>query len=539
MLCLIVTTTLQAETAENSSPRTVPARPETTDNPPRPTAAITGPDTTADPSQPTATIVGPETAAVGKELTFTARASGEMVEYRWTFGEDEAFSSFVPGRTASHTYSEGGSYLVTCLVRDRKGRMACATKTVTITGGFPDISGLDWASRDQLALVVLIDNDHKNTPWGNIAEWAAKRRIMKKVKRHYGKIYWLVGKRATRQRFFESIRHAARNEKIVDVLLFAHGMSELVAFHGGHVCDGEIYYELFSRGGEAVRMVYQMNCFGASLNDDWLQAGANGVTGPVGYNIFPTIHMPEYLKRWCRGEDMCTAAHKAYRKAKPYGKKWYYKLMIRMFGKRKVRSSSIRESRYQFNGEPVTIFSLVKEPLAKIRPEKKAYPKSEAPIFRIATGSNRYYRVELTPHFYEFSEPRTHSAGVWRSELLPSTRGQALYLVPPAEWARLFDKWTAAKQKKVFYRVSTFRNREEKDRRMSTYSGNVAFAPSIRLKGGKTREKPSGTSSTGVPPGTTAGPPESAGGNAVAGESSGPRRGITESLDRETRKLGR
>jgi PKD repeat protein len=67
-------------------------------------------------------------APAGSASKFNARRShdpdGRIVRYRWSFG--------ATGRTASHTWSASGTYRVTLTVKDNRGAIAKATKTVVV-----------------------------------------------------------------------------------------------------------------------------------------------------------------------------------------------------------------------------------------------------------------------------------------------------------------------------------------------------------------------------------------------------------------------
>ena len=77
----------------------------------------------------------PPRPGTGELITFDASAStspnGEIVEYRWSFGDGES----AIGKTVQHRYWYGDSYPVTLTVVDEVGAMATVTKTVTVQGG--------------------------------------------------------------------------------------------------------------------------------------------------------------------------------------------------------------------------------------------------------------------------------------------------------------------------------------------------------------------------------------------------------------------
>ncbi|MCU4751583.1 PKD domain-containing protein [Halobacteria archaeon AArc-curdl1] len=89
-------------------------------------------------ADPTASfIVEPETADVGETVGFDASASsGDIVEYRWDFG-DGATDSTIESPETSHTYSESGTYTVELTVVDSERRLDTTTGTVTVEDSTP------------------------------------------------------------------------------------------------------------------------------------------------------------------------------------------------------------------------------------------------------------------------------------------------------------------------------------------------------------------------------------------------------------------
>jgi YVTN family beta-propeller protein len=78
------------------------------------------PPIVVEPIQPAPTVAG--TAA-----TWTARASGTGLAYRWDFGDGSAPTAFTASPTASHAYAAAGVYTVTLTVRDSSARTSVTT----------------------------------------------------------------------------------------------------------------------------------------------------------------------------------------------------------------------------------------------------------------------------------------------------------------------------------------------------------------------------------------------------------------------------
>jgi hypothetical protein len=96
--------------------------------------------TVLDRVAPTAAISGPASARVGDLLSFAAQASdatsGLAAGAQWTWGDNTPGSS---GTSATHTFTQAGTYEVKVAVADNAGNTGTATKVVTVapatTGG--------------------------------------------------------------------------------------------------------------------------------------------------------------------------------------------------------------------------------------------------------------------------------------------------------------------------------------------------------------------------------------------------------------------
>ena len=87
----------------------------------------------------------------------------------------------------------------------------------------------------------------------------------------------------------------------VDVLVLAHGSPGFVSGGLGCVADQDIR-DFSTVPGLHLRAVYQQNCFGSSLNDAWLAAGAKAVNGSNLLNHMPLAYS-SFLARWISGQS--------------------------------------------------------------------------------------------------------------------------------------------------------------------------------------------------------------------------------------------
>jgi ABC-type branched-subunit amino acid transport system substrate-binding protein/PKD repeat protein len=98
---------------------------------------------------PVAVINGPYSGEETSSISFSSAGShdpdGNIVEYRWDFGDDQTSTSPNP----SHTYEEAGTYTVTLRVTDNQGANNIATTSCTVEAAPP---GFPWLP----VLAVLI-----------------------------------------------------------------------------------------------------------------------------------------------------------------------------------------------------------------------------------------------------------------------------------------------------------------------------------------------------------------------------------------------
>jgi hypothetical protein len=86
---------------------------------------------------PNANAGGPYTAYVGFSITLSGAASndpdGDITGYRWDFNNDGTYNTdWSSSPTASHTYSQEGTYRAKLQVRDNQGETAIDIATVTV-----------------------------------------------------------------------------------------------------------------------------------------------------------------------------------------------------------------------------------------------------------------------------------------------------------------------------------------------------------------------------------------------------------------------
>lgn len=99
----------------------------------------------------------------------------------------------------------------------------------------------------------------------------------------------------------------------VDLLLLVHGdPGQLIGHRGDHRIGAETFAPLVNavRVDPAcldLRMVYGLNCYGATLAPTWLALGAAVANGSLGINWFPEPSLSVFLCAWLGGEPYSRA----------------------------------------------------------------------------------------------------------------------------------------------------------------------------------------------------------------------------------------
>jgi len=112
----------------------------------------------------------------------------------------------------------------------------------------------------------------------------------------------------------------------VDQLLLVHGQERcLIGYKGRKLVDAAAFDQLLARYVENtslldLRMVYGLNCYGASLAPTWLALGAQAVNGAHAVNWLPEPSLSLFLRKWLNGAPFSEAVGYSARRARAIGK---------------------------------------------------------------------------------------------------------------------------------------------------------------------------------------------------------------------------
>lgn len=186
-------------------------------------------------------------------------------------------------------------------------------------------------SQKPLALVVFLENvGHiaglKLPQWLMNAIDFVTEEYAKLLLRLYGayhrydQVIILEDERATGPQLSSALLKMSCTHRI-DVLLLVHGHEgRLVGYKGKHWVGKETFGPLIAAYQENpktlnIRMVYGLNCFGASLAETWMAMGARAVNGAVGVNWFPEPSLSIFLRSWLSGHPYSLSVEKSNRRA--------------------------------------------------------------------------------------------------------------------------------------------------------------------------------------------------------------------------------
>ncbi len=151
-----------------------------------------------------------------------------------------------------------------------------------------------------------------------VSQAYAKTVVRLQAHRHYDHIIMLEDEQATAAHLWRALLDAG--DATVDILMLVHGQVGYACGFGDHQIGADFFNSLRSLRAAGVarfqlRAVYQMNCYGMSLAEDWLSIGAQAVNGSVGVNWLPEPSLSVFLYNWLHGQPFDVAVERGYRAA--------------------------------------------------------------------------------------------------------------------------------------------------------------------------------------------------------------------------------
>lgn len=198
------------------------------------------------------------------------------------------------------------------------------------------MDGIDWFAEEYAKILLRLYGAH----------------------RHYNKVIILEDEDATGPKLAAALKSASQNH-VVDVMLLVHGHNQcLVGYKGHEMVGGETFNPLIRDYRKDpsllnLRMVYGVNCFGASLAPVWLALGAKVSNGALGVNWLPEPSISVFLRDWLGGKTFSYAVQHSNRVARNWGNR------IMRTPEVGVEHPAIESSRQTIFGDrDITIYSI-------------------------------------------------------------------------------------------------------------------------------------------------------------------------------------
>ncbi|MFB2935749.1 hypothetical protein ACE1B6_10900 [Aerosakkonemataceae cyanobacterium BLCC-F154] len=138
----------------------------------------------------------------------------------------------------------------------------------------------------------------------------------------YDVVHLLTDNACTRAKLLDCLVDETKKNRTIDLIILGHGVPEKLLLKTPPHLEGDIgsrsIKELLTDAqGRGVtklnlRMVYMCNCYGASVNDDWLEIGAKVSIGSRERDMMPEPMTTFFVHNWLAGETAKDAARNAY-----------------------------------------------------------------------------------------------------------------------------------------------------------------------------------------------------------------------------------
>lgn len=182
-----------------------------------------------------------------------------------------------------------------------------------------------------IALVVFLENvghiHGVNLPqWAmNIIDFVTEEyaKILLRLygaHRKYDRVVILEDEQATGAQLQAALLATSATHR-VDLLLLVHGHAGMLVGHRGQEQVNGAHFAALREQYAAdagcldLRMVYGVNCYGASLAPIWLDLGAQVANGALGVNWMPEPSLSIFLRNWLNGQPFGLAVHRSNRAA--------------------------------------------------------------------------------------------------------------------------------------------------------------------------------------------------------------------------------
>lgn len=145
---------------------------------------------------------------------------------------------------------------------------------------------------------------------------------------HYDKLHLLTDEQCTRKNLLQVLISETKANRIVDLFILGHGNDKSLQLYNEYLTggsEGSIRSLLSDAQNQDptinkfnLRMVYMCNCYGSTVNDDWLSIGAMASVGSRRSNYMPEPMTTFFMRFWLDGKTVEESAESAYTKTIKY-----------------------------------------------------------------------------------------------------------------------------------------------------------------------------------------------------------------------------
>jgi hypothetical protein len=145
--------------------------------------------------------------------------------------------------------------------------------------------------------------------------------------KRYDVVHLLTDNICSRRQLLNALVTETQRNRTIDLIVLGHGSNETLMMkrtpHLSGGASGNIRSLLTDaqRGGLNrlnLRMVYMCNCYGSTLNDDWIAIGAKASVGSKMNDYMPEPMTTFFIHNWLKGQKVRDAARNAYQATIPF-----------------------------------------------------------------------------------------------------------------------------------------------------------------------------------------------------------------------------
>lgn len=139
----------------------------------------------------------------------------------------------------------------------------------------------------------------------------------------YDTLIDLTDTNCTRQNLLNALIAETRRGRTIDLVILGHGSNNWLGLHGESLTNTTIQSLLTDAIAQGcfslnIRTVFMCNCYGSTVNDDWIAIGAKTSVGTYHNNYMPEPMTTFFLNDWMGGFRVTDAAQRAYNATKPF-----------------------------------------------------------------------------------------------------------------------------------------------------------------------------------------------------------------------------